>query len=199
VILQEKCVKFKQLFPKITQNYFWSFLPPIIPKLFWHNVCMPKKHLYNPSSHNGKYPRFTREAHPLISWCVNKGIHTSFTAWLSLLTYHIINIINSAATVWYGRNILQWSQRYAEVCIMYTHTHWVQVNYAVRPESNMLKSLPKMLAGIPKNFAYYASQCSYYACIMLLSCSDYLHCHEVLTALLEYFTTKWLFYWRALI
>ena len=39
VMLQEKCVKFKLLFPKVTllfQNYSWFFLPPSIPKLFQH-------------------------------------------------------------------------------------------------------------------------------------------------------------------
>ena len=39
-----------------------------------------------------------------------------------------------------------------------------------RPESNMLKNLPKMLPGISQKF----SQCSYYACIMLLSCQQFL-------------------------
>ena len=40
----------------------------------------------------------------------------------------------------------------------------------------------------PKNFTYYASQCSYYACIMLLSCQQFLAKFNVMTALLEYFT-----------
>ena len=35
-----------------------------------------------------------------------------------------------------------------------------------RPESNMLKNLPKMLPEISQKFTYYASQCSYYACII---------------------------------
>ena len=43
-----------------------------------------------------------------------------------------------------------------------------------RPESNILKNLPKILPGISQNFHYYASQCSYCACIMLLSCQQFL-------------------------
>ena len=55
------------------------------------------------------------------------------------------------------------------------------------------KVCPKCFQEFPKNFTYYASQCSYYACIMLLSCSNSLHFHgkfKVLTTPLEYFTTK---------
>ena len=37
----------------------------------------------------------------------------------------------------------------------------------VRPQSNMLKKLPKMLLEYSQNFTYYALQASRYACIML--------------------------------
>ena len=37
----------------------------------------------------------------------------------------------------------------------------------IRPQSNMLKKLPKMLLEYPKIFTYYALQTSHYAFIML--------------------------------
>jgi len=36
------------------------------------------------------------------------------------------------------------------------------------------KVCPKCFQEFPKHFTYYASQCSYYACIMLLSCQQFL-------------------------
>jgi len=44
---------------------------------------------------------------------------------------------------------------------------------AHRPESNMLKICPKCFQEFPLNFTYYASQSSYYVCIMLLSCQQF--------------------------
>ena len=44
----------------------------------------------------------------------------------------------------------------------------------IRPESNIQKFAQNESRNFPKFFTYYVSQCSYYACIMLLSCQQFL-------------------------
>ena len=54
--------------------------------------------------------------------------------------------------------------------IIRTHATAVMPTPMCRPESNMLKILPKMLSEFLKILTHYAlrDQCSHYACIMLL-------------------------------
>ena len=62
---------------------------------------------------------------------------------------------------------------------------WI-VKYAQKFAQNSSRNFQKISV-------YYASQCSYCACIMLLSCQQFLALSwnfEVMTALLEYFTTR---------
>jgi len=77
-------------------------------------------------------------------------------------------VLKFSSTSHFPRVILSpiFSNDYYPSCYIFLSTK-KRVLRIVRPESNILKNLPKML---PEILTYYASQCSYYACTMLLSC-----------------------------